>query len=82
MAGENGKGVELVDTIVLKYNRVTDMLSVDQDVHSADLALDMLGRARRWFEFQQRKAQALQIQAEARQQAADAAIAEALRKTR
>lgn len=83
--GSNGvqhTRVELVDTVVLTYNRVTDKLEIGGTAASVDIMLDMLGRARRALEFTQRKAQALEIQAAARQQAEDAAIAAALRKTR
>lgn len=78
---QNGGG-ELVDTLILTYNRATDRLDIGGNTSSLDLSLDMLGRARRAIEFQMRKAQALDIQAAARQQAADEAIAAALRKTR
>lgn len=89
MSKENGDGdgvqrtqVELVDTVVLTYNRVTDKLEIGGTACSVDIMLDMLYRARRALEFTQRKAQALEIQAAARQQAEDAAIAAALRKQR
>lgn len=83
----NGNGVqstasELVDTLVLTYNRATDNLQIGGHANSLDLMLDILARATRQVEFQLRKAQALQIQAEARQAAEDARIAAALRTQR
>lgn len=71
-----------VDTITLVYNRITDNLEIRGKTHSVDLALDMLARARRGFEFQQRKAQALEIQEAARQATENARIAAALRNQR
>lgn len=80
--GVEGTATEPVDRIVLTYNRTTDLLNIDHKTSSLDLALDMLYRARRAFEFEQRKAQALQIQAAAIKQAEEAAIAAALRNKR
>lgn len=83
--GSNGappQGDELVDTIVLTYNRRTDHLDIGGTAASLDLMLDMLGRARRAIEFQQRKAQALEIQAAAVRAAEDARIAAAIRNQR
>lgn len=80
--GAPPQGDELVDTIVLTYNRRTDHLDIGGTAASLDLMLDMLGRARRAIEFQQRKAQALEIQAAARRVAEDERIAAALRNQR
>lgn len=85
MQGEekpNGAGGEAskLDTILLTYNRATDHLDIDAKTNSIDLAIDMLGRARRALEFEARKAQALQIQAAAREQAENAQVAAAMRK--
>lgn len=74
--------IELVDTVILTYNRVTDHLNVGGTACSLDIMLDMLGRARRYIEFQQRKAQALEIQKAAREEAENARIAAALRNQR
>ena len=76
------KGVELVDTVILTYNRVTDKLEIGGSACSVDIMLDMLGRARRALEFTQRKAQALEIQQAAIRAAEDARIAAALRNQR
>lgn len=73
---------ELVDTIILTYNRRTDHLDIGGTAASVDLMLDMLYRARRALEFQQRKTQALEIQAAAVRAAEDARIAAALRNQR
>lgn len=80
--GHTHTHTELVDTVVLTYNRETDKLDIGGHANSVDLMLDMLHRATRALEFTQRKAQALEIQAAAQRQAEDAAIAAALRKTR
>lgn len=89
MSNENGKGNgaqvtdnEMVDTLVLTYNRATDNLQIGGHANSLDLMLDMLARATRQVEFEQRKAQALQIQAAALRAAEDARIAAALRTQR
>lgn len=83
--GSNGappQAEELVDTVILTYNRRTDHLDIGGTAASLDLILDMLGRARRAIEFQQRKAQALEIQAAAVRAAEDARIAAAIRNGR
>lgn len=81
----NGNGsvqARAVDTIVLTYDRATDHLDVGGKFNSIDLALDMLGRARRALEFEQKKQQAIEMQQALRQAAADQAVAEALRNTK
>lgn len=80
--GVEHKEVKLVDTVVLTYNRITDHLEISGEAQSVDLMLDMLYRARRSLEFQQRKAQALEIQVAALRAAEDARIAAALRNKR
>lgn len=80
--GVERKQVELIDTVVLTYNRLTDHLDIGGTAASLDLMLDMLGRARRALEFQLRKAQALEMQAAALEQAENARIAAAMRKQR
>lgn len=75
--GSNGaprQSDELVDTVILTYNRRTDKLGIGGTAVSVDLMLDMLYRARRALEFTQRKAQALEIQAAARRAAEDEEI--------
>jgi hypothetical protein len=80
--GERGVEHQAVDTLVLTYNRATDHLDVGGKFASIDLALDMLGRARRALEFQQRKMQAIEIQLAAQQALRDAAVADAVRNRR
>lgn len=50
----NGGGLEMVDEVVLTYDRVHDKLNISGRFNSLDLALDMLARATRAFEAQLR----------------------------
>jgi hypothetical protein len=68
-----------VDTIILTYDRATDMLEVGGKANSLDLMLDMLGRATRVVEAKLRFEQAKQLQQELRQAAIDANIAAQVR---
>ncbi len=78
--GEAGVEHHVVDTLILTYDRATDLLAVDGKCNSLDLMLDMLGRATRVLESRWRREQLALLQEELRQQAQNAAIAAALRK--
>src|SRR5258708_30263562 len=65
--GHNGKGErgvehQLVETVVLTYNRATDHLDVAGKFNSIDLALDMMARATRALEKEKRIQDALELQ--------------------
>lgn len=77
--GANGVTHQAVDTLILTYNRATDHLEVGGKCNSLDLMLDMLARATRTIEAQLRAQNALALQEQMRQAAADRAIADSLR---
>jgi tRNA G37 N-methylase TrmD len=54
--------LETVDTLELRYDRVADHLAIGGKFNSLDIALDMLARATRSLEAQQRKVHALEVQ--------------------
>jgi hypothetical protein len=68
-----------VATMALTFDPAGFQLRVDFKGPNVECALAMLAQATRWFEAQLRAAQALQIQADMRRQAEDAAIAASLR---
>lgn len=80
--GEHGVEHIPLDTLVLTYDRVRDHLEVGGKCNSLDLMLDMLARATRTLEAQQRAANAIALQQQMRQAAADAALAASLRNGR
>jgi hypothetical protein len=77
--GEQQTETVTIDRVVLTYNRTTDHLDVGGQFASVDLALDILGRARRALEAMLRKQQALELQRAMAQQARDMQVADALR---
>jgi hypothetical protein len=82
--GHNGNGGggdnKHTDELVLRFDRVNMTLAISGHVHNIDTALTMLAMGTREYERQLRAQQALQLQAELRQQAQDAAVANALRR--
>lgn len=78
--GEQGVEHQVVDTVVLTYNRATDHLDVGGHAESLDLMLDMLGRATRVLEMKYRQQAALQFAQQQRDAAQAAAIAASLGK--
>lgn len=77
--GEHGVEHIPLDTLVLTYDRVRDHLEVGGHCNSLDLMLDMLARATRVLEAKQRPENAIALQQQIRQAAADAALAASLR---
>jgi predicted DNA-binding protein (UPF0278 family) len=72
----NGETRPALDTVILTYDRVRDHLEVGGACNSIDLMLDMLARATRVTE-QRWKLQAME---QFRAQAAEAALAEQVRR--
>ncbi len=69
----------LVDVLELRYDRVADHLTIGGKFNSLDVALDMLARATRSLEAQQRKVHALELQAAMQDQARAVEIARKVR---
>ena len=82
--GDNGGGGEVfvLDRLVLTYDRARDHLEIGGKCNSLDLMLDMLGRATRVLEAQQRAENAIKLQQQMQQMVRDQQVADALRRGR
>jgi hypothetical protein len=78
--GGSSDGEAIVDTLILKYDRLRDHLEIGGNVSSTDLALDILGRATRYTEAQWRQQRMLEAANALAQAQHDRAIVESLRK--
>jgi len=78
-SGERGVEHVPLDTLVLTYDRARDHLEIGGKCNSIDLMLDMLARATRVLEAQQRAQNAIALQQQMAARAREIHIAESLR---
>jgi len=78
--GEHGVESRSIDTLILTYDRATDVLEVGGHCNSLDLMLDILSRATRVLESRWRQQELQRIMQERADAAQAAAIAASLRK--